>query len=614
MNKPYHLCMLITGRLAALACAVTQNLQMPDVKLDLISGDLSEASANITNAEKRGVEVFISGAAFAAEIRRCTSTPISEIAIQDIDYLTAAKKALQLGKKPVLVTYRYSPPVNISALSEVLNYPLAQIRFEDEESLFKIIAESEYDVIIGASSACACASMLGRGSVFFYAGEASILQAINNAKSIAAEMRRIKEEAVVFRTILDHSPSGIIVSDLEDHIILINKTAKGFLGFQDKDKTGELLANINPNLSTAKFLSSPMQTEQSFRIINHVRINTVKTRLSSDSRTFGVLTTLFVDNTRKKPVDAVPSHVFSSWADFSSVSQCAQQTLFMAKKYSETASPLIIYGAYGTQKTALAEAIHTGSKRGSAPFVYLNLAGVTERQLLGYKDDESLHKGVLESANNGTVVLQSLENASASIQNCLLAAVAQKSLTPIGDVHSVTLNIRFITILDGQNICSSTVNPELYTRLNVCSLEAPTLSSCKADILLLFETALSSPKKWDQIKKYQIIGDILSIYDWPGNHAELEVVAERLLHSLGGQRNLTADIAQARMIDAIGEDALFQSLLRTYPELAEWKTCSATDLGNTIKEIKHLMRYNDTQICRKLGVSRTTLWRRINKV
>lgn len=176
MKSPYMLCFLGCGQLFKLASKVSRELDLPDTHIEVVDCNLSTLTETVNVKIEQGFEVFISGSAYAAEFARYSRAPIAEVLVREIDYLVAARRALSIGKHPALVTYRYSRQINLRMISELLDADIQQIVFEDEAELYQAIQESSYDVIIGASTACAYAEEIGRKNILVYAGEETVRQ------------------------------------------------------------------------------------------------------------------------------------------------------------------------------------------------------------------------------------------------------------------------------------------------------------------------------------------------------------------------------------------------------------------------------------------------------
>lgn len=619
MKSPYMLCFFGCGQLFKLASKVSRELDLPDTHIEVVECNLSTLTETVNVKIEQGFEVFISGSAYAAEFARYSRAPIAEVLVREIDYLVAARRALSIGKRPALVTYRYSRQINLRMISELLDADIEQIVFEDEAELYQAIQESSYDVIIGASTACAYAEEIGRKNILVYAGEETVRQSFLQAHALAVELRKERENDVLMQSIIAQSPIGIIASDENDRIVLMNATAQKYTGIQQASPLQKTLGDLVPNLSTKHLLQGNIMRSESFKILNDVRVRTIQNKLYVGTSPFGVLTTLQIDNScRKKNGNNLIAEPYSKWGDLVASSEEMRIAVTKGKTFSSSELPLLLYGAFGVGKLQFAECVHTGGPRASGPLLIVNLAAVSEndagRFLLGCSDSLAPHIGLLEAADQGTIILQNLDHANAAVQSCLLDALVRKIVIRTGGYQAIPINVRFITVLNGSDENPPNVRPDLFCLLNALTIKIPALSHRTEDISELFAREL--PK---QLQRKVMDGsnsafhEILQIYDWPGNLSELRTVASRFARLAEEHPRYSPNMVQTLLIEAIGEDRLSQAIFHHFPELKNGGKCASDEFLFAIDTMKRLLRYNNTQICERIGIGRTTLWRMTNQ-
>lgn len=618
MKHPYKICFIGCGQIFKMAEEVSRRLDLPDTIVEVVNCSLSALTEVVDQKICQGFEVFMSGSAYATELSRYSRTPVAEIPVQDIDYLAALKKAFAIGRRPLLVTYRYSRPVNLKLLQEFLGADIDHIVFEGEEELYQKIAKTSNDVIVAASVACGYAADLGRKSVLVYAGKETVYQSFLHAHTLAVELRKEREEDVLLRSIIAQSPSGIIATDEADRIILVNSAALEYTGLKACTPYQKTLSECLPSLSTEQFLQDNTERKESFKIFGDIRVHTVQSKLRIDENTFGVLTTLQINNNRSKKIKK-PDYFRPDihWDDLTAFSEPMRCAILKGKLYASSPLPLLLYGEYSVGKLEFAECVHTGGPRAENPLVVINLAAISEndagRYLLGCSDSNAPFTGLLETAENGTVILQNLPQANPAVQACLADVLLKQHIIRTGGVEAIPIHIRFITALNGECAIPDTIRPELSNLLSTLAIKIPRLSERKEDVPELFEKEL--PKRLQ--RKIACFGcspvtEILQLYHWPGNLSELHAVANRFSAAAEECSRLSANTMQTLLIKAIGQEKLFQGMLVRYPELEDWKSIPIEQLTAIIGLLKRLLRYNNTQISEKLGIGRTTLWRLTN--
>jgi len=213
-------------------------------------------------------------------------------------------------------------------------------------------------------------------------------------------------------------------------------------------------------------------------------------------------------------------------------------------KVAPTDSMVLITGKSGTGKELVAHNIYERSKRKDKPFVKISCAALPETllesELFGYMKGAftgatSMKKGLFEVANGGTLFLDEVSEVSPSIQAKLLRALQEKEIKPLGGTQDISVDVRFIAATNKdlrEEIAKGNFREDLYYRLNVITINIPSLSERKEDISLLAEHFIQkyTPKKAGAPK--QISPEVLDCffrYHWPGNIRELENIIERAI-------------------------------------------------------------------------------------
>jgi two-component system response regulator PilR (NtrC family) len=205
-------------------------------------------------------------------------------------------------------------------------------------------------------------------------------------------------------------------------------------------------------------------------------------------------------------------------------------------------SNILILGDSGTGKELVAKAIHHHSRRASGPFVTVNSgsmpADLLESNLFGHVKGAftgaiSNKKGLFEVAHGGSIFFDEIGNIPADTQSKLLRVIQEKEFMRLGGVETLTADVRIIaaTNIDLETAVQDSIfREDLFYRLNVITIELPTLRKRTEDIPLLARHFLShyadeNEKPIEQISPSAM--ELLMDYAWPGNVRELENVIER---------------------------------------------------------------------------------------
>ena len=281
-------------------------------------------------------------------------------------------------------------------------------------------------------------------------------------------------------------------------------------------------------------------------------------------------------------------------------------------------STVLILGETGTGKELLARTIHDLSPRSKAPFVAVNCGALPdtllESELFGYKagafTGATRNKpGRFALAKGGTLFLDEIGQISPALQVRLLRVLQERVYEPLGATRSETADIRIIAATNSdltEETRQGRFREDLYYRINVVRIELPPLRRRKEDIPLLAAQFIS---RFNNLQNREINGlapEVLSLlmaHDWPGNVRELENVIERafVLCREGeiGITHLPDQFARPGVRSETGLE------MRTARELLEARTIQAA-----LEE----SGYNRIAAARRLGIHKTTLFRKIKKL
>ncbi|MBW2108312.1 MAG: sigma-54-dependent Fis family transcriptional regulator [Deltaproteobacteria bacterium] len=302
--------------------------------------------------------------------------------------------------------------------------------------------------------------------------------------------------------------------------------------------------------------------------------------------------------------------------EFCGSSRAMQEIIAMVKKVAPVDCNVLLQGESGTGKELVARSIHRLSPRRERPFVSFNCGGFTEElicnELFGHEKGAftgatATKIGLLESGAGGTVFLDEIGEMPMSMQVRLLRVLQEKQILRVGGTKPITLNIRIVAASnkDIKKACTQgTFREDLYYRLNVVSLQLPSLAERKEDIPLLVGSFMTKYNTLfgKTIKKISPQAmDILMRYNFPGNVRELENIIQRAVA-----------LAEGEDIRVTGLPADLQNL--------EFDTIEGEGLM-TMEEMEklHIMRvldrthHNKALTSKILNLPRTTLWRKMRK-
>ena len=216
--------------------------------------------------------------------------------------------------------------------------------------------------------------------------------------------------------------------------------------------------------------------------------------------------------------------------------------LEQAKLLAESDVNVLIGGESGTGKELMATALHKHSKRAAAPFIALNCSAIPsemlESELFGHVKGAFTgatrdHQGLMAAAHGGILFLDEIGDMPLALQAKLLRVLQEKRVRPVGGTHDVPVDIRVFSathrnLLDA--IANNDFREDLYYRLNVVSINLPSLRDRKEDIAFLANHFLHAiaEREGGAVKHLapQAVARLVG-YSWPGNVRQLENVMEQ---------------------------------------------------------------------------------------
>ncbi|PKM80231.1 MAG: sigma-54-dependent Fis family transcriptional regulator [Firmicutes bacterium HGW-Firmicutes-14] len=306
------------------------------------------------------------------------------------------------------------------------------------------------------------------------------------------------------------------------------------------------------------------------------------------------------------------------------------KTLKLARTAAGSSSNVLLLGESGTGKEVIAQAIHNASDRAKGPFIAINCAALPREligsELFGYNEGAFTgakrggSPGKFELADGGTLFLDEIGEMPLELQANLLRVLQEKAVVRIGGDQVIPVDVRVIaaTNKDLHNeVEKGGFRSDLFYRLNVLTISMVPLRNRRDDILPL--TGFFIEKICQRLEKPPLIIspealEFLQRYHWPGNIRELENVIERAIHVTPGEI-LTPEYLPEEMLDSRIYLAHRQALtVVEQPEKGVLVRKNGRKPGrDNILEAIQNHDGNLTNAAKELGISRSTLYRKMDK-
>ena len=210
----------------------------------------------------------------------------------------------------------------------------------------------------------------------------------------------------------------------------------------------------------------------------------------------------------------------------------------LIQKLSTAESRVLITGQTGTGKELVARKIHKSSTRSENAFIVLNAALLQEekyeKHLFGeeYKDG-TIDYGILESANQGTLLIDEVSEIPIETQASILRVLIDQKFKRINGTEDINVDIRSISSTSKdlkQLVEAEKFREDFFHRLNVVPIKLPSLQSRSEDIPLLINYFKKKVSEINGVPEPDIDSnnDLLYSYNWPGNIRELRNLVERV--------------------------------------------------------------------------------------
>lgn len=290
-----------------------------------------------------------------------------------------------------------------------------------------------------------------------------------------------------------------------------------------------------------------------------------------------------------------------------------QKAYSLAEKVAKTDANVLILGENGTGKFVLAHYIHQNSNRKEQPFIHVDLGSLNdnifESELFGYAkgaftDAKTDTAGRFELAQNGTIFLDEIGNVPLHLQSKLLQVIQNKSVIRLGEAKSRQLNVRIITATNidlKSEVSHKNFREDLYYRINTMEIVLPPLRERKADIVslavFLLENILEKYERNEIVFEEKALEQIQK-HSWNGNIREMENRIERAV--ILCENNMITisdlDLDTISIAEETKEDKHLMDIEKA-----------------TIEKVLQKYNYNISKSADELGLSRASLYRRMEK-
>jgi propionate catabolism operon transcriptional regulator len=587
---------------------------------------LAEARQLIEAGE---ADVFIAAGANGAWLRERLNAPVVQIRVSGFDILNALKAARAVSERIALFGYQ-TVRAELEEVKALLNVQVEQVQYstqEDTEAGIQSLAARGFQVVVGSSMVCRLARAAGMAAVFLYSAQ-SIRRALDDALDLARVAGLEQARHAWLDAGLKALDEAVVAVDAEERIRSLNPAGARLLGMVPERALGRRLGALNDDLSLAGVLATGeadseriVALEGRTWLVNRVPI------VEGDACTGAVLAAreagAIQRADRSLRTQARPRQFTARYRldDILGAGPAMRQALEAARRYAAVDATVLITGESGTGKELFAQGMHNAGRRSAGPFVAINCAAVAETllesELFGHEEGaftgarKGGKAGLIEAAHTGTLFLDEIGELPPALQAKLLRVLQEREVLRVGATEPTPVDVRIVAATHRdlrQAMAEGRFREDLFFRLNILALRLPPLRERPEDLPSLAEhfaraalVRLGAVDRLDAL--LAALRARLMAYDWPGNIRELENLIERAAVFVAGD----AAPPGPALLDAIA------------PELRAGDEAPASALRSAGREAEREQIRRILVECggdraaaaKRLGISRTTLWRRL---
>ncbi|WP_437666182.1 sigma-54-dependent transcriptional regulator [Sorangium sp. So ce1182] len=299
-------------------------------------------------------------------------------------------------------------------------------------------------------------------------------------------------------------------------------------------------------------------------------------------------------------------------------SAAMREVFARVRRVAPSEATLLVLGESGTGKETLARAVHRLSPRRQLPFVPVHCAaipeGLIEAELFGYERGAfpgalSARAGLCEAAEGGTLLLDEIGELPAAVQARLLRFLQTGEVRRVGSARARPVDVRLIATTSRDltaMVRERSFRSDLHLRLRVLEIQLPPLRERPGDAVRLAESLLERRALATGRAPFTLSPEAraaIAAAPWPGNVRELENTVHRAMVLAGG-----SEIGVAQL----GLDAPLSPPAPAPPAAALDGVPSSDSLEGYFRRfvLEHQHELTETELARRLGISRKALWER----
>lgn len=580
--------------------------------------------------EERGCEIIIARGLQARVARDAVIIPIIEMraSTQELERMVMELKGklpLQGNEPPRLgIIGFFNMFHNTEQFNELLNVDLKVYTASSINQYSQLVDRAREDGclgVVGGEVVCRRAKELGLEWCFLSMGEESVREVLEAASLVGYSIDLIKHSNAETNTMLDHTFTGMMQVDSTGIARRANRACYQLLGKEPDEVIGSPASELIKDFAAedlAAVLRDGREIAAHVIEINQMSIIMDIAPVVVDERIEGAIFS-FQEGKRITEMDTrlrqeLVRRGYVAHYYFKQLStHCAncQELVARAKRLAKHSAPVLLYGESGVGKGILAQCIHNESLHRHGAFITVDCSVWHPEDLDGtlfgrYSSRKDGELTLVEMARGGTLYLRQVELLSPETQYKLLL-LTQGQYLRNGSSQSVSIDLRLIISTEGnlkEKAMGGQFRKDLYYTLSALKLDVPPLRERREDIPDLLSYCLND---WQNRSKRQLhltkeAVDFLSRCAWPGNLDQMSSLCKRLV-LLASKRTVDEEAVRLAM-----DDMDIHS-----PASPEEEVQGRNPKAEELMALLNRCHGSREKAAAELGISKTTLWRRMRK-